>query len=104
MWNVRRYVTIRELKNVIERLLILVEGAQLSAADVRAVLPISQASAPANGEPRTLRAAVAQAERQAILEALRTSSGHIANAARALGLERSHLYKKMRQHGITREG
>ena len=33
-------------------------------------------------------------------ERLRRFSGHVTNAARSLGLERSHLYKKCRQLGI----
>ena len=49
---------------------------------------------------------VAGAEREIILEALAASGSHVANTARELGLERSHLYKKMRALGIDhrREG
>ena len=39
-------------------------------------------------------------EREVIRERLRVLSGHMTNAARSLGLERSHLYKKCKQLGI----
>ncbi|HEV8525103.1 MAG TPA: helix-turn-helix domain-containing protein [Terriglobales bacterium] len=39
-------------------------------------------------------------ERQTILAELRRQQGHITNTAKALGLERSHLYKKCQQLGI----
>jgi len=48
----------------------------------------------------TLRDLSEAYERQVIRERLRQSSGHVTNAARSLGLERSHLYKKCKQLGI----
>jgi DNA-binding NtrC family response regulator len=47
-----------------------------------------------------LRSAVDDFERQYILDRLRAHSGQVAATARELGLERSHLYKKMRALGI----
>jgi DNA-binding NtrC family response regulator len=47
-----------------------------------------------------LRSAVEGFERQYILERLRAHGGQVAATARELGLERSHLYKKMRALGI----
>src|SRR5262249_57101600 len=43
-------------------------------------------------------------EREIILAALDANAHHIANTARELGLERSHLYKKMRALGIHPRG
>jgi DNA-binding NtrC family response regulator len=45
---------------------------------------------------------VAEAERVIIRGALETHDGHVTRTAAALGLERSHLYKKMRALGIER--
>ena len=39
-------------------------------------------------------------ERDVIRERLRRIGGHVTNAARSLGLERSHLYKKCKQLGL----
>ena len=43
------------------------------------------------------------AERDILLRALRENHWHVSKTSRALGIERSHLYKKMRQYEITRE-
>jgi DNA-binding NtrC family response regulator len=51
-----------------------------------------------------LKDMVAAAEREIVLLALDANAHHIANTARELGLERSHLYKKMRALGIHPRG
>jgi len=92
---------VRELRNVLERALILSGSDPLEAADIRAALPSAAASraepVPAEGALRDLAEAY---EREVIRERLRRSGGHVTNAARSLGLERSHLYKKCKQLGI----
>jgi DNA-binding NtrC family response regulator len=93
---------VRELRNVVERALILSGSDPLDAADIRAALPApaearAEAAVPAEGTLRDLSDAY---ERQVIRERLRQAGGHVTNAARSLGLERSHLYKKCKQLGI----
>ena len=94
---------VRELKNVVERALILSDADPLGAADVRAALPMSPPTAgrtaapPADGTLRDLADAY---ERDVIRERLRRFAGNVTNAARSLGLERSHLYKKCRALGL----
>jgi DNA-binding NtrC family response regulator len=90
---------VRELRNLVERLLIMNPGATIGAEQVRAVLP--GASAPA--EPATLADAVRDFERRQVEAALAAEGGHMTRAAARLGLERSHLYKKMRQLGLRAE-
>ncbi|HKW75317.1 MAG TPA: sigma-54 dependent transcriptional regulator [Terriglobales bacterium] len=93
---------IRELRNVVERLLLFAEGDGITAATVRAALPAhAAAAATVGGEfSGSLSDQVEQFERQAILEEIKRQNNHITNAAKALGLERSHLYKKCQQLGI----
>jgi DNA-binding NtrC family response regulator len=104
---------VRELKNVIERVLILSESDPVTIQDVRAALPAlaetTRAAAGAAGaesrpaapvEDTPLRDALDAYERDLIRERLRRFGGHVTNAARSLGLERSHLYKKCRQLGV----
>jgi transcriptional regulator with GAF, ATPase, and Fis domain len=93
---------VRELRNVVERALILSESDPLEAADVRAALPSTPAAPRAEPVPAegTLRDLGEAYEREVIRERLRRSGGHVTNAARSLGLERSHLYKKCKQLGI----
>jgi DNA-binding NtrC family response regulator len=96
---------VRELKNIVERMLILSENDPLGADDVRAALPASvdaprPAAATADAADTPLRDVVDAYEREVIRERLRRFGGHVTNTARSLGLERSHLYKKCRQLGV----
>jgi len=98
---------VRELRNVIERVLILSDADPIEAADVRQALPASVGAGRAGVLPAegVLRDLVDAYERDLIRERLRRMGGHVTNAARSLGLERSHLYKKCKQLGIDiREG
>ncbi len=94
---------IRELRNVVERLLLFAEGDSVTAATVRAALPgqpgaIGNVAAVAGSGSLSER--VEQFEKQTILEAVKRHNYHITNTAKELGLERSHLYKKCQQLGI----
>jgi DNA-binding NtrC family response regulator len=94
---------VRELRNLVERLAILCDGPEIGQDDVAAVLPDAR-------RPRAdrFRAGAAfhdlveEAEREIILGALDAHEDNVSDTARALGLERSHLYKKMRALGIKR--
>jgi two-component system, NtrC family, nitrogen regulation response regulator NtrX len=75
--------------------------------NVRAALPVlpgvaANAALPGGAALSTgeLSARVEQFERQAILDCIKRHNHHITNAAKELGLERSHLYKKCQQLGI----
>jgi DNA-binding NtrC family response regulator len=92
---------VRELRNVVERLLLLADDV-VDAATVRMALPRSAAAGegmplPADG---SLSSRVDRFEREVILTELKRNNQHITNTAKALGLERSHLYKKCQQLGI----
>jgi two-component system, NtrC family, nitrogen regulation response regulator NtrX len=98
---------IRELRNVIERVLLFTEGDVVTAATVRTALPGAPmaSAAAANGvlpllSSGTLAQRVEGFERQIILDEIKRQNYHITNTAKALGLERSHLYKKCQQLGI----
>jgi len=96
---------IRELRNVVERLLLLA-GDEVRADDVRLALPARpQASAaPGNSSAANEGGPLAQRvlafERAQVIAELERHGRHITQTARALGLERSHLYKKCQQLGI----
>jgi two-component system, NtrC family, nitrogen regulation response regulator NtrX len=97
---------IRELRNVVERLLLLA-GEVVDAEAVQLALP-SAPSSRLQSPPATLTAdndsALAERvmafERAEVLKELERHSRHITQTAKALGLERSHLYKKCQQLGI----
>ena len=91
----------RELRNVVERLLLLAPGDEVDAAAVRSALPLSPlAPLPSPLSAGPLAARVESFEREAVLTELKRHNFHVTNTARALGLERSHLYKKCQHLGI----
>ncbi|GAC1364246.1 MAG: sigma-54 dependent transcriptional regulator [Polyangiales bacterium] len=93
---------VRELRNLIERLVILSPDDTIDAEQVRSFLP--QAGAPAPGglfRPAVpFRVLTEEAERTILQEALKHYGGQMAATARGLDLERSHLYKKFRALGL----
>jgi DNA-binding NtrC family response regulator len=97
---------VRELRNVVERILILSDRELISAEDAGAALPAPTARAetevPTEG---ALHVLVEHFERAVVRERLRLMGGHMTNTAKSLELERSHLYKKCKQLGLdVREG
>jgi two-component system nitrogen regulation response regulator NtrX len=94
---------VRELRNLIERLIILSPGAAITAAAVAGALGPQAAARPAETEDRdfgSLREGREDFERRFIARKLRESAGNVLRAAQLLGLERSHLYRKMRAYGL----
>ncbi len=95
---------VRELENVIERALILARGPEITAADLeftRRPLPGAPAAAGRPGDPaRPLGERLHEQERTAIVAAIDAAQGNIAHAARALGINRSTLYYRLRKHGL----
>ena len=80
-----------------ERLAILAPREVIDTALVEAELS-GDLSGPDVGQG--LRGIVEQCERDAIARAVQGSQGNVAEAARRLGLERAHLYKKARSLGM----
>ncbi len=97
---------VRELRNVVERLILLASDENVGAADVQLILPTSDsgsggASASSSGNSTgTLAERTESFERETMLAEIRRNNFHMTKVARALGLERSHLYKKCQQLGI----
>lgn len=86
---------IRELKNLVERINIYCESEQIKREQIKELLPFVPKK-----QNLKLKDAVNEFERQQIQAAINRNSGNISKAAQELGLERSHLYKKMKKHGI----
>ena len=97
---------VRELRNVIERVLLLAAGDVVEAAAVARALPAPDQgtggnfSRPAAFMTGGLGQRVEAFERETLLAELKRNHNHMTNTAKALGLERSHLYKKCQQLGI----
>jgi two-component system nitrogen regulation response regulator NtrX len=93
---------VRELKNIIERLVILTAGWEIGDQDISRYLtkstldemPLSE-----NGD-QPLREAKIRFEREYLSKKLAFYKGNISRTAQAVGIERSHLYKKLKALGL----
>jgi two-component system nitrogen regulation response regulator NtrX len=109
---------VRELRNAVERLLIMVEGDEIGPehlADVLrrpASLPVEDAASTAGSSagsggagaaPGTLRDFKEGAERAFLVQKLRENAWNISATAAAIGTPRSNLYKKLEAYGISQE-
>ncbi|MEK8089478.1 sigma-54 dependent transcriptional regulator [Thermithiobacillus plumbiphilus] len=95
---------VRELQNLVERLLILAEGPEVSAEEVERALGLDSRGAISSEETEdfsgTLKTARDKFEKAFIEYHLARNSGNIARTAEAVGLERTHLYRKLKSLGI----
>jgi two-component system nitrogen regulation response regulator NtrX len=102
---------VRELKNLVERMVIMVSGDVIEARHLPPTLHHEAArakSAAAKGAARgsaagftSLQEARAAYERDFILRKLEENQGNMSRTAEVLGLERSHLYRKMKSLGLS---
>jgi DNA-binding NtrC family response regulator len=96
---------VRELQNVLERAAIVARGEALTAADLdfgprvggAAMHGAAPAPGPSAAGSQPLRARLLEEERASILRAIEGSDGNIAAAARALGINRSTLYFRIKK-------
>ena len=93
---------VRELRNVVERLILLATEGQVDLSLVQMTLPGSSPSSVPSSSwgSGPLADRVQSFEREVILAELKRCHQNMSLAAKALGLERSHLYKKAEQLGI----
>ena len=94
---------VRELRNMVERLMLLATDGQVDLVTVQIALPKSASAgsaAPVGIGSGALAERVQSFERDVIVAELKRSHQNMSLAAKTLGLERSHLYKKAEQLGI----
>src|SRR5437879_3420267 len=104
---------VRELRNVIERMVIATDREELTVEDVPVEVRKTTKGVAGEalrerrtgeGEKRSFQELKTEAERQIILAALERNAWHITRTAEALGLaDHSSLLKVMKRHGISRE-
>jgi two-component system, NtrC family, nitrogen regulation response regulator NtrX len=94
---------VRELRNAMERVAILVPEDVVEAAHLLFLQPGASAVAPAaDGVGSALASMMERHERGLVLAALERNRWRMTKTADELGLERSHLYKKLKALGIER--
>jgi len=88
----------RELRNAVERMAILTPGERLT----RDSIPVEIRVRRDEGPKSTIQEARESAEREHILRALEEYNWNVSGAARALGMERTNLHKRIRALGLVR--
>jgi two-component system, NtrC family, nitrogen regulation response regulator NtrX len=99
---------IRELRNAVERALILASGKMVTAADIDHLLPSTGGGpggpgGPEGGGSPTFETFKQEAEKNFLVQQLREHDWNVSETARALKMPRSNLYKKIERYGLTRE-
>ena len=95
---------VRELKNTVERLIIMTPGEVVDVDDLRDIVRIeAKAAGGSDGEKGTLREFKETSERAFLVGKLRENGWNISKTAEVIGTPRSNLYKKLEQYGITQE-
>jgi two-component system nitrogen regulation response regulator NtrX len=98
---------VRELRNTVERLIIMTPGDAVDVDDLREIVRVESRAPVADNEkerPGTLREFKESAERAFLVGKLREHNWNISKTAEVIGTPRSNLYKKLEQYGISQEG
>ena len=93
---------IRELRNIVERVMILAEGGEIKPAELRHFFPKRTPVKKSNAET-SLAEEKTMLEKERIEAALKKTYGNKSAAAKELGISRATLYQKIKKYGITVE-
>jgi transcriptional regulator with PAS, ATPase and Fis domain len=93
---------VRELENIIQRMMIVAKDPLLDVEDLPGEIHHTEPSAPekAAGLKDMARESAEAVERQAILDALSQTGGNVTRAAKLLGISRATLQKRMKAYGL----
>lgn len=95
---------VRELRNIVERIIIIVDKKEISAKDIEFMFAGNQQSVDQLVDmSNSFQEFKEKAERVFILKQLRANDWNISKTAEILEIQRSHLYNKMKKYGIEKE-
>ncbi len=94
---------VRELKNIIERIIIIIDKREIARTDIEILLKPGQATMDdIIDDSNSFQEFKEKAERAFILKQLNENSWNISKTAELLDIQRSHLYNKMKKYGIEK--
>ena len=91
---------IRQLKQVIERTVIMARGDDLDAADLELAVDVQSQKSDDRDLPTPGTMTLDEIEKAVIEQAMKRFQGNISRVAEALGLSRAALYRRLEKHGI----
>lgn len=92
---------VRELRNTVERVVIMTAKERIAADDLPPVNPSEGVATPARYNFASYREGRDTYERNYIIRKLSECDGNITRTAEAMGIDRSHLYRRMKALGIS---
>ncbi|MBN2570559.1 MAG: sigma-54-dependent Fis family transcriptional regulator [Ignavibacteriales bacterium] len=95
---------VRELRNIIERIVIMIPSEEIQEEDINELLPQSKSELDEIiNKSNTFQEFKEKAEKSFIIKQLEANNWNISKTADILGIQRSHLYNKMKKYGIDKE-
>ncbi len=91
---------IRQLKNIVERLCVMVQKEVIDTPDIKKHLESYEVKAPYGGDVSSLKKAREDFEKEYIVRALVANDKNISLTAKDLGIERTNLHRKIKQYDI----
>jgi len=95
---------VRELKNIIERLVVMVKDDEISLKDLQRYISNIHMTNEIKEVNATLKTARQQFEKEYIIRALVSTQGNVSMTSRILGIERTNLHRKINQYDIDVNG
>ena len=92
---------IRELRNIVERLIIMVDVDTIDTAHVLSAIHVDRHQA-IELEPKSLKDMLDEYEKKIILAELDANEGNVSQTARKLNIDRANLYRKLRTYGVVK--
>ncbi len=94
---------VRELKNIVERIIIIIDKREISRSDIELLLKPGQVTMDdIIDESNSFQEFKEKAERAFIIKQLNENNWNISKTAEILDIQRSHLYNKMKKYGIEK--
>ncbi|HXX80930.1 MAG TPA: helix-turn-helix domain-containing protein, partial [Thermodesulfovibrionales bacterium] len=90
----------RELRNVIERAVVLCQGDYITAADFPEKLKREESALVGQGETSSLKHSLSEYEKNLLLNMYHSQSNSKEETAKALGIDLATLYRKLKKYGI----
>ncbi len=91
---------VRELENILERIVSSIKNETITAADFPFHMRAGQKPIAVCTGARGLKSLMEKTEKEVLINALQEAGGNKAKASQRLGIHRTHLYKKLKKHGI----
>jgi DNA-binding NtrC family response regulator len=95
---------VRELRNAVERIIIITDKGQITKKDVEALFVVGKANfSDLIDQSNSFQEFKEKAEKAFILKQLKANDWNISKTAEMLDIQRSHLYNKMKKYEIEKE-